>query len=46
MPDYMLPDRIHLLSSLPRTSRGKVDREKLRKMAVDGGSVDRGSVDR
>ena len=46
LPDYMLPDRIHLLSSLPRTSRGKVDREKLRKMAVDGGSVDRGSVDR
>ncbi len=39
--DYMLPDRIHLLSSLPRTSRGKVDREKLRKMAVDRGSVDR-----
>ncbi len=33
LPDYMLPDRIHLLSDLPRTSRGKVDREKLRKMA-------------
>ena len=31
LPDYMLPDRVHLLSSLPRTSRGKVDREKLRK---------------
>ena len=34
LPDYMLPDRVHLLGSLPRTSRGKVDREKLRKMAV------------
>ena len=34
LPDYMLPDKVHLLSSLPRTSRGKVDREKLRKMTV------------
>ena len=32
LPDYMLPDRIHLLSSLPRTSRGKIDRGQLRKM--------------
>ncbi len=34
LPDYMLPDRIHLLGSLPRTSRGKVDRNKLHKMAL------------
>ncbi len=39
LPDYMLPDRVHVLASLPRTSRGKVDREKLREMSVHNGGL-------
>lgn len=34
LPEYMLPDHIRLLNDLPRNTRGKIDREKLRKMSV------------
>jgi len=30
LPSYMMPDRIHTLSAIPRASRGKIDYEALR----------------
>ena len=32
LPEYMLPDRVKLLARLPRTSRGKVDHQRLKEM--------------
>jgi aspartate racemase len=34
LPAYMIPSTFHLLDSLPRTSNGKVDRQKLVSMEV------------
>lgn len=34
LPSYMIPDRFHVLESLPRTSTGKVDHPRLREELV------------
>ena len=35
LPAYMVPDRFHVVDSLPRTRTGKVDLERLRSEVVD-----------
>jgi acyl-CoA synthetase (AMP-forming)/AMP-acid ligase II len=30
LPDYMIPNRVHLVDSLPRTSSGKVDVQEIK----------------
>ena len=34
LPEYMLPNHVQILNDLHRNTRGKIDREKLRKMSV------------
>ena len=35
LPRYAVPDRLAVLDVMPRTSTGKIDRQELRRLALD-----------
>ncbi len=34
LPDYMIPEQVHILESMPLTSSGKIDRKKLKSLVT------------